>query len=148
MDRAVSATTREGVVIQHVSKLYHTRTGEPVEALRPVSLDIAAGEFVALIGPSGCGKSTLLNIVAGFEAPSAGSVLVDGDKVVRPDMRRGMVFQQYALFPWLNIRDNIAFGLRQKGMPRKERRPWPTATWSWSASRILAMRGPMRCRAA
>lgn len=121
MDQAVSAASRVGVAINNVSKLYQTRAGDAVEALRPVSLDIASGEFVALIGPSGCGKSTLLNIVAGFEAPSAGSVHVDGEKVVRPDMRRGMVFQQYALFPWLNIRDNIAFGLRQKGMPRRER---------------------------
>ncbi|CAG9166064.1 ABC transporter ATP-binding protein [Cupriavidus pampae] len=121
MDQSLHTSTRPGVVVNNVSKLYHTDTGEAVEALRPVTLDIATGEFVALIGPSGCGKSTLLNIVAGFESPTAGVVLVDGEKVTRPDMRRGMVFQQYALFPWLNIRDNIAFGLRQRGMPRKER---------------------------
>lgn len=121
MDQSLQTSTRPGVVVNNVSKLYYTDTGEPVEALRPVTLDIATGEFVALIGPSGCGKSTLLNIVAGFESPTAGAVLVDGEKVTRPDMRRGMVFQQYALFPWLNIRDNIAFGLRQRGMPRRER---------------------------
>jgi len=112
---------RAGVYITRVSKSYGTSSGDTVEALRPVSLDIEPGEFVALIGPSGCGKSTLLNIVAGFEAPSAGTVQVDGERVTRPDIRRGMVFQQYALFPWLSVRDNVAFGLRQKGVPRGER---------------------------
>lgn len=111
----------EGVVIRNVSKMFYPNDAEPIEALKPVDLTIAPSEFVALIGPSGCGKSTLLNIIAGFDTATAGSVLVFGEKVVKPDIKRGMVFQQYALFPWLNIRDNIAFGLRQQGMPRAER---------------------------
>ena len=109
------------VLIQQVSKCFYREDGEAIEALRPVQLDIAPGEFVALIGPSGCGKSTLLNIVAGFEAPTAGQVTVNGAVVRQPDIHRGMVFQQYALFPWLNVHDNIAFGLRQMGMPKAER---------------------------
>ena len=121
MHHDFKAAAGDGVSITRVSKSFATPTGDTVEALRPVSLDIDAGEFVALIGPSGCGKSTLLNIVAGFDAPSAGTVMVAGEKVTRPDIRRGMVFQQYALFPWLNVRDNVAFGLRQKGVPRRER---------------------------
>ncbi len=121
MSDATAVVAGPGVHVQAVSKTFHPDKQAPVEALRPIELDIADGEFVALIGPSGCGKSTLLNIVAGFEAPSAGSVFVDGERVTRPDIKRGMVFQQYALFPWLDVRDNIAFGLRQQGVARAER---------------------------
>jgi len=139
---------RAGVYITRVSKSYGTSSGDTVEALRPVSLDIEPGEFVALIGPSGCGKSTLLNIVAGFEAPSAGTVQVDGERVTRPDIRRGMVFQQYALFPWLSVRDNVAFGLRQKGVPRGEREAIAQRYLDLGACRSSATRARMRCRAA
>jgi NitT/TauT family transport system ATP-binding protein len=79
------------------------------------SLEIAPGEFVCLLGPSGCGKSTLLNCIAGYVRPSAGSVLVDGEAVKEPGPDRGMVFQQYSLFPWKTIRDNIAFGPKIAG---------------------------------
>ena len=83
---------------------------DSVLALEPVSLDIAENAFVCLLGPSGCGKSTLLNILAGFETPTTGQVLMDGEPVRGPDPRRGVVFQQGALFTWMSVQDNVAFG--------------------------------------
>ncbi|WP_407691345.1 ABC transporter ATP-binding protein [Saccharopolyspora mangrovi] len=91
-------------------------------ALDDVSLEIADNEFVTVVGPSGCGKSTLLNIVAGLEEPSAGRALVDGTPVTGPGPDRGVIFQQYALFPWLTVRGNVEFGLKIAGVPRAERR--------------------------
>lgn len=111
----------KGILIKNVSKVFFPPNDEPVEALKPVNLEIDPGEFVAVIGPSGCGKSTLLNIVAGFEKATAGSVLVDGQKVEKPDIDRGMVFQQYALFPWLNVQENVEFGLKEMKVPAAER---------------------------
>ena len=90
--------------------------GAEVEAVKKVSLSVKPGEFVSLIGPSGCGKSTLLNIVAGFVEASDGSVTVDGAPVRGPSANRGVVFQQYSLFPWLTVRQNVEFGLRMQGM--------------------------------
>jgi len=83
---------------------------DAVQALEAISLDIAENAFMCLVGPSGCGKSTLLNILAGFETPTSGETLMDGMAVRGPDPRRGVVFQQGALFTWMNVRDNVAFG--------------------------------------
>ncbi|MCF8475933.1 MAG: ABC transporter ATP-binding protein [Pseudolabrys sp.] len=88
-----------------------------VEALRGVNITINKGDFICLLGASGCGKSTLLRIIAGFEKATRGSVAVYGTEVDRPGPDRGMVFQDYALFPWLTVRDNISFGPRQRGVP-------------------------------
>jgi NitT/TauT family transport system ATP-binding protein len=90
-------------------------------ALENIRLDVATGELLCLLGPSGCGKSTLLNIVAGFLPPTEGRVLVDGRPVTGPGPERGVVFQEYVLFPWLTVADNIAFGPRLKGAPAAER---------------------------
>jgi NitT/TauT family transport system ATP-binding protein len=88
-----------------------------LEALRDIELSVAEGEFVCLLGPSGCGKSTLLNAVAGFVKPSAGRVLVQGKPVAAPGPDRAMVFQEYALFPWMTVADNVAFGLEIRKLP-------------------------------
>jgi ABC-type nitrate/sulfonate/bicarbonate transport system ATPase subunit len=94
--------------------------GAPTLALQPTNLEVAHNDFITVLGPSGCGKSTLLRIVAGLDTPSAGRVLLDGEPVVGPGADRGMVFQSYTLFPWLTVRENICFGLREKGMPAAE----------------------------
>ena len=104
------------VKIDHVEKIYDGRQGKMV-ALNGVDLDIYENEFICVVGPSGCGKSTLLNIIAGLLEPTSGAVYLDGKKVEGTGTERGVVFQQYALFPWLTVLKNVMFGLKLKGMP-------------------------------
>lgn len=104
------------IAVSQVSKTYPGAT--PVHALEGIDLNVHAGEFVALLGPSGCGKSTLLNLIAGFEAPSSGRLMVNGATVSRPGPERGVVFQEAALFPWLNVWENVVFGPKVAGMPQ------------------------------
>ncbi|MFI1464068.1 ABC transporter ATP-binding protein [Nocardia carnea] len=94
--------------------------GATFVALDGVDLDIAADEFVTVLGPSGCGKSTLLNMIAGFDRPTGGTLLVDGAPVDGPSPDKGVVFQDFALFPWLSVRRNIAYGLREKRTGKRE----------------------------
>jgi NitT/TauT family transport system ATP-binding protein len=103
------------LAIRDVSKVFEAGD-DRIEALHHIDVAIAKGEFVCLIGASGCGKSTLLRIIAGFEPPTSGQVLVHGQPIKGPGSDRGMVFQDYALFPWMTARENIAFGPRQKGL--------------------------------
>ena len=103
------------VEIKRVSKVFQLQD-QTIHALSDASLSIAKGEFVCLIGASGCGKSTLLRIMAGFEQPSSGEALMWGKPIAEPDPSRGMVFQDYALFPWLSVRENIAFGPIARGL--------------------------------
>lgn len=105
-----------------LSHRYATRLGGETTALAHLDLRIGAGEFVCLLGPSGCGKTTLLNMLAGFVAPAEGELLVSGARVHGPAPERGVVFQEYSLFPWLTIAGNVGFGLRMAGMPARERR--------------------------
>ncbi|CCJ35823.1 ABC-type nitrate/sulfonate/bicarbonate transport system, ATPase component [Methanoculleus bourgensis MS2] len=111
-----------GVTIKDVAKTFKKEDGTATPALEGVTLEIRDKEFVCLVGPSGCGKTTLLRIIAGLETPTTGSVTIDGSAVTGPDPKRGMVFQEYSLFPWRRVIDNIAFGLEMKGVSREERR--------------------------
>ncbi|MBM3596625.1 MAG: ABC transporter ATP-binding protein [Alphaproteobacteria bacterium] len=104
------------ITMRSVTKRYESARGESVEALAGIDLDVAAGEFLTLVGPSGCGKSTLLNIVAGFEQASGGEVVMDGRPIAEPGPERGVVFQEYALFPWLSVAGNIGFGPASRGL--------------------------------
>lgn len=109
--------TTSHITVTGVNKVFKTSEREVV-ALKEINLEIPKGQFVCLLGPSGCGKSTLLNAVAGFSLPSSGSIVADGKLVTGPGPERGMVFQEYALFPWMTVEQNIAFGLEVKGMEK------------------------------
>ncbi|MBB6453769.1 ABC-type nitrate/sulfonate/bicarbonate transport system ATPase subunit [Salirhabdus euzebyi] len=109
------------LVIDQVGKVFTTKSGEVV-ALDRTSFSVNEGEFVTILGPSGCGKSTILRVVAGLEEPTTGQVFMDGKKVIGPGPDRGMVFQSYSLYPWLTVEENIVFGLKLKGISKKERK--------------------------
>lgn len=108
--------------VRNVTKSFSApENGGDFVALDSVSLDVGHGEFVCLVGPSGCGKTTLLNLIAGFVEQTSGQLLVDGQSIDGASPDRGVVFQDYALFPWLSIRKNVEFGLRVRGVPTAER---------------------------
>jgi NitT/TauT family transport system ATP-binding protein len=109
------------LTIQNVSKSFKSKKAE-VHALHDVSFEVASGELVCLLGPSGCGKSTLLNIIAGLDRADRGMVLADDQRVVGTSTDRVVMFQDATLFPWMNVMDNVAFGLTMKGLSRDERR--------------------------
>ena len=121
MTAASAVPVQQGkVTVTDFDLSYDTLEGS-VDAVRDASIHVNPGEFVSIIGPSGCGKSTLLNAVAGFLKPTRGGVAVDGEPVAGPSADRGMVFQQYSLFPWKTVRENVEFGLKMKGMERSKR---------------------------
>jgi NitT/TauT family transport system ATP-binding protein len=110
------------LVIENVSRVFPAvRGGSPTRALEPTNLNVADNDFVTILGPSGCGKSTLLRMVAGLDTPTTGRILLDGKAITGPGADRGMVFQSYTLFPWLTVAENVAFGLRERGISQKER---------------------------
>ncbi|MGF1527370.1 MAG: ABC transporter ATP-binding protein [Candidatus Competibacterales bacterium] len=109
-----------GLLIDDVSMQFDLPNGEVIHALQNINLDIKEGELMSVLGPSGCGKTTLLNIIAGFLGPTAGIVSLGGKPVTGPGPERGMVFQQGALFEWMSVRHNVAFGPKMKGKPRRE----------------------------
>jgi NitT/TauT family transport system ATP-binding protein len=117
----MTPTTTAKISVQGVRKTFQLKNEEFV-ALEHVDLAIADNEFVTVVGPSGCGKSTLMNILAGLETPTSGHALVDGREVSSPGPERGVIFQQYALFPWLTVRKNVEFGLKVAGVPKAQRR--------------------------
>ncbi|MBS7328716.1 MAG: ABC transporter ATP-binding protein [Oxalobacter sp.] len=105
-----------GISISHVGKRFTNVQDETVVALSNINLEVPTGSFISLIGPSGCGKSTLLRLVAGLITPEDGTLALDGQKIEKPGSDRGFMFQQHTLFPWLTIRDNIAFSLKAQGI--------------------------------
>jgi len=121
MDEDIMGIVAKGhVKVSDFSLSYETVDG-PMQAVTDASINIAPGEFVSIVGPSGCGKSTLLNAVAGFLKPTSGMVTVDDELVEGPSADRGMVFQQYSLFPWKTVKENVEFGLKLKKMDRFNR---------------------------
>jgi NitT/TauT family transport system ATP-binding protein len=113
---AIESDTCKGLIdVRSIGVTFGSNDGEIV-AVKDISLNVQPGEFVSLIGPSGCGKSTLLNIVAGFVKPTVGKALLDSKPITRPGSDRGVVFQQYSLFPWLSVRKNVEFGLKMAGV--------------------------------
>ena len=118
---APSDATRPLLSVRGVSRRFPApRGGRETVALEATDLDVAENDFITILGPSGCGKSTLLRIVAGLDRQTTGEVLLDGRRIAGPGADRGMVFQSYTLFPWLTVRDNVCFGLQERGLPRAE----------------------------
>ena len=108
------------LLIDDVSMRFDLGNGEHVQALQNVSLELKKGELLSVLGPSGCGKTTLLNIVAGFLAPTEGKLSLNGSQIIEPGAERGMVFQQGALFDWMSVRENVAFGPKMGGQSPSE----------------------------
>lgn len=114
------------IEIRNVNRDYQIKRNASGEeqifsALQNVSLTVNKGEFLTIVGPSGCGKSTLLDLIAGLALPTSGELFIDGKKITKPALDRGIVMQGYALFPWRTVRHNVEFGLEVKGVPKKDR---------------------------
>ncbi len=107
------------LTLRSVERRFESASGGTL-ALQSTDLDVRENDFVTILGPSGCGKSTLLRIVAGLDQPTSGAVHLDGQPITRPGADRGMVFQSYTLFPWLDVLDNVCFGLNERGLPRTQ----------------------------
>ena len=115
-------TSNTRIVLKNVHKSFRTASGDALPVLRDISLNIQDGEFISVIGPSGCGKTTMLNILAGFEKQDQGSVTLDGKPIDGPHAERGVIFQDYGVYPWLTVKQNIAFGLSlRKDISKRER---------------------------
>ncbi len=110
------------VDVANVSKVYVSMKGEPLLALLDVNFQVEKNEFFSIVGPSGCGKTTLLNLLAGFEQPTRGELRVGGQLITAPGWERAVVFQEYALFPWYTVAQNIRYGLQRKRVPEAEQR--------------------------
>jgi NitT/TauT family transport system ATP-binding protein len=108
------------VKVTNVSKVHISMKGEPLLALHDVNLQVERNEFFSIVGPSGCGKTTLLNLLAGFEQPTRGELRVGGELITKPGWERAVVFQEYALFPWYNVIQNVRYGLQRKCLPKAE----------------------------
>jgi NitT/TauT family transport system ATP-binding protein len=115
------ATATAKVSLQDVSLRYRTEAGAELLALDRINLQVRQGEFLCIVGPSGCGKSTLLHLIAGLQKPTSGSVVVDEEPVSAPGTDRILIFQEHGLFPWLTVGENVEFGMKMKGIPKKER---------------------------
>lgn len=118
----------EKIRFDSVTKTFSVRDSKQKEgtgqftAVQELDFSVREGEFITIVGPSGCGKSTLLDLISGLSSPTHGRILIDGHPITGPGLDRGIVFQQYALFPWKTARGNIEFGLEAKGIPKHERR--------------------------
>jgi NitT/TauT family transport system ATP-binding protein len=110
------------VGVDNVSRVHFSMKGEPLLALLDVNFCVEHNEFFSIVGPSGCGKTTLLNLLAGFEKPTRGELRVGGELITEPGWERAVVFQEYALFPWYTVRDNVCYGLQRKRLPEAEQR--------------------------
>ena len=119
-DLGVTISTAK-VGLSEICLSYRTQSGERLLALDHINLQVRAGEFLCIVGPSGCGKSTLLHLIAGLHSPTSGQVLVDGHPVEGPGTDRILIFQEHGLFPWLTVAENVAFGMKMKGVPKAER---------------------------
>ncbi|GAA0235001.1 ABC transporter ATP-binding protein SaoA [Metaclostridioides mangenotii] len=106
--------------VKNISKSF-INNKKHVEVLDDISLEVDQGEFICLLGPSGCGKTTLLTIIGGFQKPESGEILVNGNKVTKPGIDRAFIFQNYALFPWKSVRDNVLYPMKQQKIPKEER---------------------------
>ena len=122
-ERPADGMSSPVIELRNVTKSFVLASGDRIDAVKDFTLNIHPGEFVCVIGPSGHGKSTVLNLMAGFEQPSSGEVLVNGKPVRGPGPDRGVVFQRDTLFLWRRVADNIEFGLRARGVPKEKRKP-------------------------